>query len=186
MGAKPGLRKDGMKGAEKMAERLANGQFKPINGHYHEPYYQALCQKLCDMKRRCSNPKDPSYALYGGRGISVCDEWSDPKSGHLNFYLWAIESGYKKGLSLDRIDNDGNYSPQNCRWSTPLEQANNRRDCHLLTIGDKTQSISAWARHFGVNVDTALGRFEKGWEIEYVFSKRKFNRCNRPETITSL
>lgn len=77
-----------------------------------------------DMKTRCYNPKHESYKNYGGRGITVCEEW---RKDFTAFYLWAIEHGYDKSLSIDRINNDGNYEPNNCRWATTKEQAKNKR-----------------------------------------------------------
>ncbi len=125
-----------------------------------------LCQKLCDMKRRCNNPDDRNYKDYGGRGIKVCDEWSDSKNGHRNFQKWAIENGWRKGLSIDRKNNDGDYEPSNCRWSTSKQQSNNTRFNRLVTINGKTKTVQEWADIVGISQRAMTGRIEAGWSEE--------------------
>ena len=132
-----------------------------------------LQQKLCDMKRRCYNPEEKFYKDYGGRGIKVCDEWMDKKEGHSNFQKWAVENGWEKGRSIDRIDVNGNYEPNNCRWATPEEQANNRRNNNYVTINGVTKTTSEWARQIGISQNAFTGRINSGWTGEELL-KPKF------------
>lgn len=132
-----------------------------------------LQQKLCDMKRRCYNPEEKFYKDYGGRGIKVCDEWMDKKEGHGNFQKWAVENGWEEGRSIDRIDVNGNYEPSNCRWATPEEQANNRRNNNYITINGVTKTTSEWARQIGISQNAFTGRINSGWTGEELL-KPKF------------
>ena len=132
-----------------------------------------LQQKLCDMKRRCYNPEEKFYKDYGGRGIKVCDEWMDKKEGHSNFQKWAVENGWEEGRSIDRIDVNGNYESNNCRWATPEEQANNRRNNNYVTINGVTKTTSEWARQIGISQNAFTGRINSGWTGEELL-KPKF------------
>jgi len=94
------------------------------------------------MRRRCTVPSSEKYPRYGGRGISVCADWQSFDV----FYAWATSSGYAEGLSIDRIDNDGNYEPGNCRWATRSTQSGNRRNNVLVTIFGETKNMTEWSR----------------------------------------
>lgn len=99
------------------------------------------------IRQRCNNPRASNYHRYGGRGIRVCDKWNT----FAMFRDWALSNGYDDSLSLDRIDNSGDYTPDNCRWATPTTQANNRRSNRLFTYNGKTHTIAEWSRMLGMN-----------------------------------
>lgn len=116
------------------------------------------------MKRRCYQKTYKFYSYYGGRGISVDEKWV---SSYLVFKEWAISHGYQEGLTLDRIDTNGNYTPDNCRWVTRKIQMSNTRATHLFTIKDETHSLTEWARIYNVPTETLRRRvIDKGWDIE--------------------
>lgn len=114
------------------------------------------------MKTRCQNPAEPGYRNYGGRGIRVCDEWQEFEP----FLKWAKANGYRKHLSLDRINNNGNYEPTNCRWATREQQSLNTRRNRLLTHKGQTMPAKAWANELGVPYGTILSRLRRGWPDE--------------------
>ena len=113
-----------------------------------------------DMKRRCLNPNHKAYSDYGGRGIGVCDRW---KNSFENFF---VDMGTKPSPkhSIDRIDNNGDYSPENCKWSTRVEQQNNlRNNKPLITIGNETYTIAQWTEEKGYDKSVIYNRLENGW-----------------------
>ena len=110
------------------------------------------------MKQRCGNEKHTNYRLYGERGIDVCEEWSD---NFETFRNWAVSNGYSDNLTLDRIDNDGNYCPDNCRWVDRYTQMNNTRKTRRITYNGETHSISEWARKFNVSYNLLYYRLIK-------------------------
>jgi hypothetical protein len=119
------------------------------------------------IKQRCSNPKHIGYKNYGGRGIYVCEEWLNNSS---LFFEWAAESGYEEGLVIDRIDNDGPYSPENCRWVTPAKNSYNKRDTLFLTFNGRTLAVSEWAEELNINSKTIASRIRAGYTAEEALS----------------
>lgn len=119
------------------------------------------------MKARCERPGSASYPGYGGRGITVCAEWS---ASFETFMSWAICHGYAAALSIDRIDFNGNYAPDNCRWATPIQQSNNRRSSRMITYSGRTMSATQWARETGVKAGTIMARITAGWPDDKLMS----------------
>lgn len=128
----------------------------------HNMYKSRLYGIWSSMKHRCNNINDINYKLYGGRGIKVCNEWK----GFITFKDWALSNGYNDNLTLDRIDVNGDYEPNNCRWITIQEQQYNKRTNHLITYNNKTQTVTEWADELGINRNTLFGRIDRGWNIE--------------------
>ena len=118
-----------------------------------------------DMKSRCLSEKDNAYCYYGGRGITVCDEWKN-ENGFIAFKNWAYANGYSDDLSLDRIDVNGNYEPDNCRWVTQKIQSNNRRDTIYLTMDNETHALTIWAEKINVRRGVLYWRKTHGWSDE--------------------
>jgi hypothetical protein len=113
------------------------------------------------MKLRCHTTTNKDYERYGGRGITVCEEWKNFST----FYEWAMANGYQDNLTIDRIDNDGNYEPSNCRWTTQKEQQNNRRNNHLITHNGETHTIAEWSRNKGFGKWVIGSRLRGGWDV---------------------
>lgn len=117
------------------------------------------------MKLRCSDPNQDSYRHYGGRGITVCDEW---KASYEAFRDWCLANGYRAGLQIDRIDTNGNYEPSNCRFVTCRQNNNNRRNTPYLEAFGERKSLADWTRdaRCQVSIVTLHGRIKSGWEVE--------------------
>ena len=113
------------------------------------------------MIERCVKREDPRFKWYGGRGINVCQEW---EINFLSFYNWAINSGYKKGLTIERIDNNGDYNPVNCKWATQTEQNRNKRSNHFITYNGEKLCLQDWANRIGICGSTLSKRLKK-WGI---------------------
>lgn len=121
------------------------------------------------MLARCYNVKCKRYKDYGARGIKVCQQW---KNDNKTFFHWAIQNGYKEGLTLDRIDNNRDYSPDNCSWVSNKENCNHNRRTHFLTYKGKTQSMHDWAEELGINYSTLRNRINRSnMTIEEAFNK---------------
>lgn len=128
----------------------------------HGDSYSRLHKIWTCMKERCNNPNNPAYAYYGGRGISVCEDWRE----YENFQRWALSSGYDERLTLDRIDVNGNYDPQNCRWADRYQQARNKRDSKYYTLNGVTMHAHDWDDKLGGAHGLTNRRIRMGWSVE--------------------
>lgn len=137
-----------------------------IHGSYpiHGQSRTLLYDTYYSMRKRCYLPSNASYKHYGGRGIKVCDEWLND---YMCFYNWALNNGYKEGLSLDRIDCNGDYEPQNCRWVTMKVQQNNKRNNVKYEYEGELKTLSELADEFGLKYTTLRRRVKDyGWDLE--------------------
>lgn len=114
---------------------------------------------------RCTKPSAKFYSHYGARGITVCDRWRYGEGGKTPFECFFEDVGGKPSPkhSIDRIDNDGNYEPGNCRWATKDVQANNKRNTSYITIGNATKPLTVWAREYGISSSKFKDRLRSGW-----------------------
>lgn len=134
------------------------------------------------MRMRCINEKLIEYKNYGGRGITVCDEWND----YQTFRDWAMNNGYEFGLTLDRINNDREYSPDNCRWATRSEQMCNTRRNRVITWNGETHIMKEWAELLNIPYDTLETRLRRGWSVERAFTQSVQVHVNRRKTNNEL
>lgn len=145
-----------------MSKKLLSDAFTVLE---HTPDLDRLRRIYNGMKDRCFSDKNQNYKYYGGRGITVCQEWLDDREA---FITWALENGYRNDLSIDRIDVNGNYEPGNCRWATDAEQRANQRPRtapykrHIMfTIDGVTKSAIEWCEEYGVTMPFVMYRIRK-------------------------
>lgn len=147
----------------------------------------------CNIKNRCLNEKSRDYPRYGGRGIAICEEW---RKSFDKFHDWAIKNGYKVELigngknkwTIDRIDNNGDYSPENCRWVTNEEQANNKRTTHLFEYNGEVKNITQWANYYGVSTSVIYNAIKENIPLEEAVKnvKNRLSRINLLENQNKL
>lgn len=119
----------------------------------------------CSMRQRCLDPNVPAFKDYRGRGITICNRWE-------NYAHFVADMGEPpSGRSLDRTDNNGPYSPENCRWATKSEQARNKRSAHMITFNGETRSLVEWAEHLNMPRQRLANRIRRGWSISRALSK---------------
>lgn len=117
------------------------------------------------MKQRCYNAKAQEYEQYGGRGIKICDEWLGENGFH-NFFDWSMKNGYRDDLSIDHIDNDGNYEPGNCRWADRFTQLNNRQNTLYYDIGNGKEPLAVLCKRYNLDRTMVWKRLKRGWTIK--------------------
>ena len=120
-----------------------------------------------NMKKRCSNKYNKDYKNYGGRGIKVCKIWAN----YVAFKKWALAHGYRDDLQIDRIRNNGNYKPSNCRWVTRKENQRNTRQNRRITINGETKSLVEWCEIYNVSYQLVYGRLRRGWGAFHALTK---------------
>lgn len=127
----------------------------------HQGRRTRLYRIWTNMKTRCYNPRSPGYNDYGGRGIRICDEW---RYDFAAFRDWALANGYSDRLSIERIDYNGNYEPNNCKWVGLEMQSKNRRGNRFITICGETRTLKEWCRALGLNYKTVHSRISRGMD----------------------
>ena len=134
-----------------------------LNSKKHGKTRSRLFVIWSGIKSRCTYEKNIEYKNYGGRGITVCDEWA---KDFMTFYNWSMANGYQDNLTIDRIDNDKGYYPDNCRWVTMREQQNNRKNNRKIMYENKEYTVSKLSEKLNIPYATLLWRINNGWKLE--------------------
>lgn len=140
---------------DELKPKDCKGRFRVRHGMYGTRLYHIWN----GLSGRCLNPNNKDYSNYGGRGITVCDEWRMPE----NFFEWALLNGYSANMTLDRIDTNKGYSPENCRWITGAEQQRNKRNNRMIEYHGETHCIAEWSEITGIAKQTIESRVRRGW-----------------------
>ncbi len=148
---------------------------RTTHGMKHSKIYSVWC----GMKTRCLNPNALSYKHYGGRGVLICNEWLDFE----NFYDDMGEC--PEGHTLDRIDNNGNYELNNCRWATKEQQDSNKQNSRFVTYKGITKTIAQWERLYNMPQNLLRGRLKLDWTLDMAFNTKTLNKGQRYETLRS-
>jgi len=143
-------------GCLKMAVLLERSTKHGLSGGHGN--YTRLYSLWLDMRDRCFRKTNKSYSYYGGRGITVCKKWDD----YASFHSWAMANGYKNDLTIERIDTNGNYEPNNCKWATRKEQGRNKRNNRIITINGETKTLIEWTEIFGIPYGVVRQRIHRG------------------------
>lgn len=154
-------------GCIKQEQRLA----QKVHGEVHTPIHRLWS----GMRNRCNNPGNQKYYRYGGRGIRVCEAWD---ADYVTFRNWCVENGYREGLTLERKDVNGDYTPDNCVFASQKVQQNNRTNNHRLSYNGITHTMAEWADILGVPYGLLEHRINRGWSVEEAFTIPKGGKRN--------
>lgn len=159
-------------------KKCTNNLFTYKHGDSPKSGKKRLYRIWMAMKNRCLNRNVPYYVNYGGRGITICDEWLN----YSTFREWALNNGYSDDLTIDRIDVNGNYEPTNCRWITLTDQQSNRRNCHYIEYKGQRKILKDWAKELNIPERRLSSRLRLGWNIEDAFT-REYNSSFRRRKV---
>lgn len=138
--------------------------------------YRNLFFVWCGIKQRCFYKNHICYKNYGGRGITMCDEWLNDYS---IFKKWSLNNNYKYGLKIDRINNNGNYEPNNCRWVSNKENCRNTRKNKTIFYNNEHHCISEWCEIYNISASLFYNRKKLGWDLDKIFNTKKRNLCKK-------
>ena len=158
-------------------KRRKIAQLKKEQGIYKKCTKDRLYKIWVDMQDRCFNPNNIYHSYYGGRGITVCDEWLG-KCGYINFYKWARENGYSLNLTIDRIDSNGNYEPSNCRWATMKQQGRNKRNNRLIMYKGSEITIAEASERLDIPYSYIYYRIIKGKSLDEIIEMYKLSKIS--------